>query len=501
MRTIWTFSFILTSLYITIFATLHHHGTGKYTNTWVVEVIDDHPDTVRKVTEELDLHYHGPVGSLKNIHVVQHKTLESGLNRTSDEHHKKIVVHDKVLYARQEQILNRKKRGYIRSDPDYKKQWFLKNTGQTRHLCNGELYDINVEPVWREGITGRGVVVAILDDGLEYTHPDLKRNFNNVSSFNFNSRPYSRDPIPRETPDDLNKHGTRCAGEVAAERDNGVCGRGVAYNAQVAGIRMLDGEVSDAIEAGSLSYRRDLIDIYSSSWGPDDDGYTVDGPGRLTRRALSEGISKGRNGLGSIFVWATGNGGGLFDYCSCDGYINSPYTISIGAVNNCGHKPWYSEPCPGTLAVTFSSGETSRERRDLQIVTTDLHKKCTDLHTGTSAAAPLAAGIFALVLEANPKLTWRDLQHLIVHTSRKVHPSDSGWKENGAGLIVNENFGFGSLDAKALVDAARDPNWKQQTHGRFTKRQSNMWGYIAYQDHKVKLSVKFPSAKVQMVFV
>ena len=76
---------------------------------------------------------------------------------------------------------------------------------------------------------------------------------------------------------------------MAAERDNGVCGRGVAYNAQVAGIRMLDGEVSDAIEAGSLSYKRDLIDIYSSSWGPDDDGYTVDGPGRLTRRALSEG--------------------------------------------------------------------------------------------------------------------------------------------------------------------------------------------------------------------
>lgn len=53
---------------------------------------------------------------------------------------------------------------------------------------------------------------------------------------------------------------------------------------------MLDGEVSDSIEAGSLSYARDLIDIYSSSWGPDDDGTTVDGPGPLTRRALEEGI-------------------------------------------------------------------------------------------------------------------------------------------------------------------------------------------------------------------
>ena len=70
------------------------------------------------------------------------------------------------------------------------------------------------------------------------------------------------------------------------------------------------------------------------------------------------------------------------------------------------------------------------------------------------------SGIFALVLEANPKLTWRDLQHLIVHTSRKVRPSDPGWKKNGAGLSVHDSFVFGSLDAKALVDIARDPNWK-----------------------------------------
>ena len=101
------------------------------------------------------------------------------------------------------------------------------------------------------------------------------------------------------------------------------------------------------------------------------------------------GIRKGRNGLGSIFVWATGNGGRFNDYCSCDGYINSPYTISIGAVDNCGHSPWYAEACPGTLAVTYSSGQAGE---DLQIATTDLHGKCTKEHTGTSAAAPLAAG-------------------------------------------------------------------------------------------------------------
>ncbi|EDO25689.1 predicted protein, partial [Nematostella vectensis] len=101
-------------------------------------------------------------------------------------------------------------------------------------------------------------------------------------------------------------------------------------------------------------------------------------------------IKKGRRGLGSIFVWATGNGGRYNDYCNCDGYITSIYTISIGAINDKGKSPWYAENCPSTLGVTYSSGQTNGP--DLQIVTTDLHHKCTKEHTGTSAAAPLAAG-------------------------------------------------------------------------------------------------------------
>ena len=220
---------------------------------------------------------------------------------------------------------------------------------------------------------------------------------------------------------------------------------------------MLDGDVTDAVEAASLSFNRQHIDIYSNSWGPIDDGETVQGPGPLAKKALEDGVIKGRNGLGSIFVWATGNGRSEYDYCSCDGYVNSPYTIGIGAVDNCGHRPWYSEACPGILAVTFSSGIAGE---DLGIVTTDIHGKCTKNHSGTSAAAPLAAGIFALVLEANRKVTWRDMQHLIVKTSRVVNADDKEWKKNGAGHRVNNKFGFGVLDATALTEAAISPTWK-----------------------------------------
>ena len=70
------------------------------------------------------------------------------------------------------------------------------------------------------------------------------------------------------------------------------------------------------------------------------------------------------------------------------------------------------------------------------------------------------SGIFALVLEANPSLTWRDLQHLVVHTSKVVSPDDSQWQTNKAGLHVNPKFGFGVLDTEAMVKAAKAKDWK-----------------------------------------
>ncbi len=62
-------------------------------------------------------------------------------------------------------------------------------------------------PAWQKGITGKGVVVTILDDGLEYTHPDLKRNYEPEASYDFNSG--DNDPFPAYTNDNINKHGTR----------------------------------------------------------------------------------------------------------------------------------------------------------------------------------------------------------------------------------------------------------------------------------------------------
>uniref|UniRef100_A0A7N9AR11 Furin (paired basic amino acid cleaving enzyme) a n=1 Tax=Mastacembelus armatus TaxID=205130 RepID=A0A7N9AR11_9TELE len=309
--------------------------------------------------------------------------------------------------------------------------------------------DLNAKDAWRLGYTGKGVVVSILDDGIEKNHPDLMQNYDPDASYDVNDG--DPDPQPRYTQLNDNRHGTRCAGEVAAVANNGICGVGVAYNAKIGGVRMLDGEVTDMVEAQSLSLNPQHVDIYSASWGPEDDGKTVDGPAKLAKEAFLRGVTEGRGGLGSIFVWASGNGGREKDSCNCDGYTNSIYTLSISSSTQNGNVPWYSEACSSTLATTYSSGNLNEK----QIVTTDLKSKCTDSHTGTSASAPLAAGIIALALEANKNLTWRDMQHLVVRTSHPAHLLTNDWRTNGVGRKVSHAYGYGLLDASAIVALAK----------------------------------------------
>lgn len=89
-------------------------------------------------------------------------------------------------------------------------------------------------------------------------------------------------------------------------------------------------------------------------------------------------LGQGRYGLGSIYVWASGNGGRERDSCNCDGYTNSIYTLSISSTTQYGNVPWYSEACSSTLATTYSSGNQN-ERQIVSIVS--LHSFLSQLNS------------------------------------------------------------------------------------------------------------------------
>ncbi|KAI1889765.1 hypothetical protein AGOR_G00166300 [Albula goreensis] len=416
-------------------------GQKVYTNTWAVHITGG-AEEANRIASKHGFINHGHV--FGDYYHFRHRAV---VKRSLSSHrgtHVRLDKEPKVLWVEQQVVKQRKKRDIYTdpTDPKFTQQWYLFNPSHR---------DLNAKEAWEQGYTGAGVVVSILDDGIEKNHPDLADNYDPKASYDVNDG--DPDPQPRYTQLNDNRHGTRCAGEVAAVANNGICGVGVAYNAKIGGVRMLDGEVTDVVEAQSLSLNPQHIDIYSASWGPEDDGKTVDGPAKLAKEAFLRGVTEGRGGLGSIFVWASGNGGREKDSCNCDGYTNSIYTLSISSSTQFGNVPWYSEACSSTLATTYSSGSLNEK----QIVTTDLRQKCTDSHTGTSASAPLAAGIIALALEANKNLTWRDMQHLVVRTSHPAHLSTADWRTNGVGRRVSHSYGYGLLDASAMVALAR--NW------------------------------------------
>jgi kexin len=323
------------------------------------------------------------------------------------------------------------------SDPMFPQQWHLVNPLQPGH-------DLNITGVWYQGITGKGVAVAVVDDGLDMDHDDLKANYFAAGSWDFNDN--GPDPRPRLSDD---RHGTRCCGEIAAVR-NDACGIGVAYEAKIAGIRILSKQISEVDEALSLNYAMDKNDIYSCSWGPPDDGQAMAEPGILVKKALLNGVQNGRDTKGSVFVFASGNGAGFGDNCNFDGYTNSIYSITVAAIDRQGLHPFYSEACSANMVVTYSSGSNDH------IYTTDVQGACTNQHGGTSAAAPIAAGVFALVLSVRPDLTWRDLQYLAVDTAVPVNPDEPGWQKTFIGKKFHHLYGYGKLDAYAIVERAKD---------------------------------------------
>ena len=126
-------------------------------------------------------------------------------------------------------------------------------------------------------------------------------------------------------------------------------------------------------EADALSWQgQDVVHIYSNSWGPEDNGIEVAGPGFLLRRTLETSAREvrlwlcfsgkstnalfvqGRNGKGSIYTFAAGNGGDI-DTCAADGYSNSIYTISVGSAGSNGRPSYFDESCSAKMAVTFDS--------------------------------------------------------------------------------------------------------------------------------------------------
>jgi subtilisin family serine protease len=341
------------------------------------------------------------------------------------------------------------------SDPLFKKQWHLENSGQTGGTRGA---DIAAPVAWARTMGSPEITIAIVDDGLDLEHEEFRAKGKILPGYNFQDKNDDPSAIP------LNRHGTACAGLAAALADNEKGGCGVAPGCRLLPIRTPDEWGDEVGYADAVAWAAEKgADVISCSWGPPD-GYWSDDPLPLAMSAaFDRATGSGRGGRGTVICWAAGNGNEPVDL---DGFASDPRVIAVGATDDRDRKASYSDFGAG-LSVCAPGGDTLTGRSG--IVTTDLsgasgygHGNYTSDFGGTSAAAPIAAGVVALVLSANPALTASQVKSLLQETAEKVDAggefTDARGKAHPTRYAEGRSlaYGFGRLNAGAAVARAEE---------------------------------------------
>jgi subtilisin family serine protease len=348
------------------------------------------------------------------------------------------------------------------NDSYFDRQWNLEN----RRASDGSRLgaDLNVRAAWPLS-QGEGVLIAIADDGVELTHPDLAGPATGQPHFNFatglaNGRPQSS----------RDYHGTPVASLAAAEGGNRLGMAGVAPKASLASWVIWGRNeylVSEEALMDMFQYASNVVWVQNHSWG--NAGAEQILPSTLERIAISNALTLGRSGKGIVMVRAGGNmrdGGGN---ANDDGYLTDPAVVAAGATRSDGRTTSYSNP-GACLLVSAPAGDdeegepsvfTADRLGSLGLNTGVFTNDLADYaygsagFSGTSAAAPQVSGVVALMLAANPALQIRDVQQALLLSARHVDAVDPDLITNGAGFRVSHNVGFGIPDAGQAVQLAR----------------------------------------------
>jgi subtilisin family serine protease len=344
-------------------------------------------------------------------------------------------------------------------------QWHLENKAAYPGQLAGE--DVDALQAWLVSAGKTTIIVAVLDDGVDVDHPNLKAAIKKKPDLkeprdlcgrdffvpedhpeHFNPRPkLFRYPYDHMAGNDI--HGTPCAGVIGA-RGYRAGAVGVAPKCKILPVKIFHGDdlASDARVADAIRYAALHADILSCSWG---------GPRSPDLElAITDAGTLGRQGKGAAIFVATGNASSSVSFPA-----SHPEAIGVGAstdqaklayYSNTGQEVWVVAPSNGGVRGIFTT-DVSIPNRGFNLGTEEAGG-VDGLHTnsfgGTSSATPLAAGIGALILSVKPSLDRTALKEILKNVTDKI---GGGYDPQGHSL----QFGYGRLNAAKAVKLGKTP--------------------------------------------
>ena len=351
-------------------------------------------------------------------------------------------------------------------DPFFEKQWHIHSLGSYTNE-SGVLSivgnDLDVLELYHQYMgynAGDNIIVQVVDSGVDADHEDLAVNMDMSRSYDGQA---VGDPSPNLTTDGYT-HGTMVAGIIAAAAFNGKGVRGIIPFAKVAGSNWLETQSYTGLEKAWLSgVGANEIAVTNNSWGSP---YSYD---TTEEEIMALGTRDLRDGKGRIYVFAAGNDRSLDADANLQYALSNRYVIAVAALKHDMTYASYSTPGANLLVSGFGGdyhqnsptigtttvAGTAKNSGNLDTQTTwsaDVREDYTFAMNGTSAAAPTVTGVIALVLEACPDLTWRDVRYLIAKNAKKNDPDNALWHDNSAGFSHNNNYGFGLINPKGMIE-------------------------------------------------
>jgi subtilisin-like proprotein convertase family protein/subtilisin family serine protease len=376
-------------------------------------------------------------------------------------------------------LVMRYQRYFEPTDTRFAKQWHLKNRGGVELLAGA---DVDSPGAWDITTGSRSVTVAIIDDGFDLEHPDLQGEGKIVApmDFYFRREPTELNPNPEVLsdtspyPEGEDYHGTPCAGVAVAELGRGEV-VGVAPDCSLMPIRWPLFATDRMVAAMFAHAYRNGAAVISNSWGPGKGYHPINSK---FQQVLHDAATKGRGGKGCVILFAAGNDnipidGTLDGTRHFNGETAHPDVMAIAASTSLNKKAaysgWGAEISVCAPSNNFWPGDVSRKLPGRGIVTTDNGRHgsgfdptlYTERFGGTSSATPLAAGVAALVISANPALTATQVREILESTADKIEDLDADpelglRKGTYDGNGHSEWFGYGKVNAARAVRRARE---------------------------------------------